>query len=150
MNYPLFSDEYFMNEALKEARQAFDNDEVPVGAVVVSNNQVVGKGRNMSEALNDITAHAEIIAITAAEVFFDTKFLEECILYVTVEPCLMCAGAIQLSRISRLVFGAAEPKTGFSRLNKELIFPKLEITQGILEEHCKSLMQDFFRKKRKG
>lgn len=145
----IFSDEYFMKLALKEAAYAFEEDEVPVGALVVANNKIIGKGHNQTERLKDVTAHAEMIAITAASNYLASKFLEECTLYVTLEPCLMCASALKWARVSRIVFGASDLKAGYSLLNGNVLHPKTQVTRGILQEECGSLVTEFFRAKRK-
>ena len=144
----LFSDEYYMKLALKEATYAFDEDEVPVGAIIVSNNRIIGKGYNQTERLKDVTAHAEMIAITAAANYLGSKFLEDCTLYVTLEPCLMCAAALKWARIRRLVYGASDLKAGYSLTQGLVLHPKTEVTCGILENECGSLVTDFFRQKR--
>jgi len=144
----LFSDEYFMGKALQLAQQAFEEDEVPIGAVVVHKQRIIAKGYNQTERLTDVTAHAEMLAITGAAQFLGSKFLEECILYVTVEPCIMCFGAIQWARPDRLVYGASEPKTGYH--GKGLIAtPKMEVVSGVLESDCAEIMRQFFKNKRK-
>ena len=144
------SDEHFMQQALKEARIAFDEGEVPVGAVVVVNNKVISRGHNEVEKLNDPTAHAEIIALTSAFNFIGAKYLPEATLYVTVEPCLMCAGAMYWSKIGRIVWGADDEKNGHKRITKEQspFHQKAEITKGILKDECAVLMKDFFRQMR--
>lgn len=143
----LFSDEYFMGKALQLAQQAFDEDEVPIGAVVVHNQRIIAKGYNQTEKLTDVTAHAEMLAITGAAQFLGSKFLDECTLYVTVEPCTMCFGAVQWARPARLVYGASEPKTGYH--GKGLIAaPKMEVVSGVLEAECAALMKSFFASKR--
>lgn len=144
----IFDDEYFMRLALKEATYAYEEDEVPVGALVVSNNRVIGKGYNQTEKLKDVTAHAEMLAITAAANYLGSKFLEECTLYVTLEPCNMCAAALRWARIGRLVYGATDPKAGFSLIGQSLLHPKTEVTKGILEHDCSVLVTEFFRGKR--
>lgn len=144
----LYSHEYFMNEALKQAQKAFDEDEVPVGAVIVAGNRIIGKGHNLTEKLNDVTAHAEMQAITAAANFMGAKYLDECTLYVTLEPCVMCAGALFWSQITRVVFGAADPKRGFSKTGN-LLHPKTEIISGVLEQESAALLKEFFKKLRK-
>ncbi len=142
-------DKYFMKMALSEAQEAFDNDEVPIGAVVTCGNRVVGRGHNLTETLNDVTAHAEMQAITAAVNTLGGKYLQECTLYVTVEPCLMCAGAISWSQIKRIVFGAFDQKRGYSVITKKMPFhPRSTVTAGILGEECAMLMRDFFSRKR--
>jgi tRNA(adenine34) deaminase len=143
----LFSDEYFMGKAVQLAQQAFDEDEVPIGAVVVHNQRIIAKGYNQTEKLTDVTAHAEMLAITGAAQFLGSKFLDECTLYVTVEPCTMCFGAVQWARPARLVYGASEPKTGYH--GKGLIAaPKMEVVSGVLEAECAALMKSFFASKR--
>lgn len=143
----LYSHEYFMNEALKEAQKAFHQEEVPVGAVIVANNRIIGKGHNLTERLHDVTAHAEMQAITAAANFIGGKYLEDCTLYVTLEPCVMCAGALFWSQITRVVYGAADPKRGFSKTGN-LLHPKTEIVSGIMEQECSDLLKTFFKKLR--
>ena len=140
--------ERYMKEALREARMAAVEDEVPIGAVVVCRGRIIGKGHNMTERLNDPTAHAEMIAITAATEAMGGKYLNDCTLYVTVEPCPMCAGALAWSQVGRVVYGASDPKRGFSLFSPSLMHPKTEITSGILEEECGALVSDFFRNKR--
>ena len=141
-------DEKYMNEALREASAAADEDEVPVGAVIVCNGRIIAKGHNMTERLNDPTAHAEMIAITAATEALGGKYLSGCTLYVTVEPCPMCAGALAWSQISRIVYGASDPKRGCSLFSPSLLHPKTEVCSGILAEECGSMVSDFFRNKR--
>lgn len=148
MNYTIFSDEYFMNEALKEAEKAFSEDEIPVGAVIVSNNKIIARGSNMTENLKDVTAHAEMIAITAAENYLGNKFLDDCVMYVSLEPCLMCAGAINWSRIGKLVYGASEPKFGYTNISNRAIHPKTQVVGGVLEERSAELLKTFFEEKR--
>jgi len=144
----LFSDEYYMGKALQLAQQAFEEDEVPIGAVVVHKQRIIAKGYNQTERLTDVTAHAEMLAITGAAQYLGSKFLEECTLYITVEPCVMCFGAIQWARPKRVVFGASEPKTGYH--SKGLIAsPKMEVISGVLERECSDLMRSFFKSKRK-
>jgi len=144
-----FSDEYFMKEALKEAKKAFNEDEVPVGAVIVCENRVIARSHNMTEKLNDVTAHAEMIAFTSATDFLGGKYLNECTLYVTLEPCIMCAGACYWTQIKKVVYGANDVKRGFSHLNEKILHPKTEIITGILEKECGQLIIDFFTRKRK-
>ena len=138
-----------MREALREAMFAAEEDEVPIGAVIVCRGRIIGKGRNMTERLNDPTAHAEMIAITAATEAMGGKYLNDCTLYVTVEPCPMCAGALAWSQVGRVVYGADDPKRGFSLFSPSLMHPKTEIVSGILAEECGNLVTDFFRNKRK-
>lgn len=142
------TDERYMKMALEEARVAFAQDEIPVGAVVVAHGQVVGKGHNLTETLHDVTAHAEMQAITAAAETLGGKYLTGCTLYVTVEPCVMCAGAIGWSQLGRLVYGATDEKRGFKKFAPEALHPKTEVVNGVLEDECAQLMKDFFKKKR--
>lgn len=142
-------DERYMREALREANRAAGEDEVPIGAVIVCKGRIIGKGYNMTERLNDPTAHAEMIAITAATEAMGGKYLNECTLYVTVEPCPMCAGAIAWSQIGRVVYGAADPKRGFSIFSPSLMHPKTEVVSGVLADECGDLVTGFFRNKRK-
>ena len=141
-------DDIYMREALKEARYAASEDEVPVGAVIVCRGRIIGKGHNMTERLNDPTAHAEMIAITAATEAMGGKYLNDCTLYVTVEPCPMCAGALAWSQIGRVVYGASDPKRGFSLFSPSLMHPKTDIVSGILAKDCSDLVTEFFRNKR--
>ena len=138
-----------MQEALKEARKAFDADEVPVGPVVVANNRIIARAHNLTERLNDVTAHAEMQAITAAASAIGGKYLIDCTLYVTLEPCVMCAGAIAWSQLSKLVFGASDPKKGFSIHEKKLLHPKTEVQGGIMARDCEQMLKEFFNQKRK-
>lgn len=141
-------DEFFMNEALKEAKLALGQDEIPIGAVVVCQGKIIGRGHNLTERLNDVTAHAEMQAFTAAANYLGAKYLKDCTLYVTVEPCVMCAGASYWTQISRIVFGAYDQQRGFMRLNQKIIHPKTEITGGIKENECSTLLKEFFLQKR--
>ena len=143
-----FNEEYFMKQALAEAKKAYEADEVPVGAVVVLNNQIIARAHNQTELLTDVTAHAEILAITSASSYLGAKYLTDATLYVTLEPCMMCSGALQWSQIGKVVFGAADEKRGFMRYGKELLHPKTKLAYGIMEEECRTLLQDFFKKKR--
>ena len=143
------SDEKYMREALKEAMAAAEDDEVPVGAVVVCNGKIIGRGRNMTERLNDTTAHAEMIALTSATESLGGKYLENCTIYVTIEPCAMCASALCWAKISGVVYGADDPKRGFSLFSPSLLHPKTVVRKGVLAEDCGSLVSDFFRKKRR-
>jgi tRNA(adenine34) deaminase len=147
---PLYDDEYFMRQALKEAEEAFEKDEVPVGAVVVINNKIVARGHNQVELLNDSTAHAEILALTSAFSSLGTKYLPEATLYVTLEPCLMCCGALYWSKIGRIVYGASDEKNGYQHLTKENwpFHPKTVLTKAVLEEECAFLIKSFFKNKR--
>ncbi len=142
------TDEYFMQQALKEAQKAFKEDEVPIGAVVVCQNKIIGKGYNQVERLSDATAHAEMIAITAAENYLGNKYLHDCTLYVTIEPCVMCAGAIAWTQLSKIVYGAPEEKFGFTRIEKNILHPKTLVTGFVLQNECTTLMKDFFARKR--
>ena len=142
------TDERYMREALREALYAAEEDEVPIGAVVVCRGRIIGKGHNMTERLHDPTAHPEMIAITAATEAMGGKYLNECTLYVTVEPCPMCAGAIAWSQMGRVVYGAIDPKRGFSLYSPSLMHPKTEIAAGILADECGGIVADFFRAKR--
>ncbi len=143
-----FSDEYFMKEALKEAQKAFDNDEVPVGAVVVCNNQIIARAHNFTERLNDVTAHAEMQAFTSASDYLGGKYLNECTLYVTLEPCLMCGGASYWAQIKRIVYGAYDEKRGFSILKDNILHPKTKTIGGLLEKECSKILKEFFNNKR--
>ena len=142
-------DEYFMREALKEAQRAFEKDEVPVGAVIVAADRIIARAHNLTETLNDVTAHAEMQAITMAAAFLGGKYLKECTLYVTLEPCLMCAGALYWAQITRIVFGAADLKRGCTLNSSSPLHPATTLTKGVLEIECATLMSDFFKKKRK-
>ncbi len=144
----LYTDEYFMREALKEAHKAKNLGEVPIGSIIVGNNKILGKGHNLTEQLSDITAHAEMQAITAASGSLGAKYLWDCTLYVTLEPCIMCAGALFWSQIHRIVFGAYDPKAGYQRVNSKIIHPKTLILGGILELESSQLLKDFFAQKR--
>lgn len=140
--------ERYMRDALREAEVARLEDEVPIGAIILCKGRVIGKGHNMTERLNDPTAHAEMIAITAATEALGGKYLNECTLYVTVEPCPMCAGALAWSQIGRVVYGASDPKRGFSKFSPSLMHPKTEIVSGVLAEECSTIVTDFFKNKR--
>lgn len=145
----LSDDEYFMSLALAEARAAAAAGEIPIGAVVVDNGRIAGRGHNLTERLRDVTAHAEIQAITAAALTLGGKYMPEATIYVTVEPCLMCAGAIAWAQIKRIVIGCPDPKRGYSALvSRQPFHPRAEVTSGVLEDECRTLMQDFFKKKR--
>jgi len=143
----LFSNEYFMNMALKEAEKAYEENEVPVGCLIVSDNKIIGKGYNLTERLNDVTAHAEMQAITAAANYLGAKYLNECTMYVTLEPCVMCAGAIFWSQLGTLVYGASDEKRGFSK-EGNLLHPKTEVIKGIMADEAGMLMKNFFLKLR--
>lgn len=141
------SDTYFMKQALKQAQLAFDQDEVPVGAVVVANEQIIARAHNFTEKLNDVTAHAEMQAITAASEFLGGKYLTDCTLYVTLEPCAMCAGALNWSQIGNVVYGALDEKRGAGRFNG-IYHPKTKVKGGVLEDACGELIREFFKSKR--
>lgn len=140
--------EKYMKDALREAQMAASEDEVPIGAVIVCRGRIIAKGHNMTERLNDPTAHAEMIAITAATEAMGGKYLNDCTLYVTVEPCPMCAGALAWSQIGKVVYGAADPKRGFSLFSPSIMHPKTEIIGGVLADECGNMVSDFFKKKR--
>ena len=144
----IFDDEYFMREALKEAQKAFELDEVPVGAVIVSGDRIIARTHNLTEQLHDVTAHAEMQAFTSASEYIGGKFLEDCTLYVTLEPCVMCAGAAFWTRISRIVYGAGDEKRGYTLIEESLLHPKTTVSRGILEDECTTLLKLFFEKKR--
>ncbi len=141
-------DEKYMQLALAEADRAFDADEVPVGCVVVCQGQIIGRGHNLTETLQDVTAHAEMQAITAAAQTLGGKYLTECTLYVTVEPCTMCAGAVGWAQVARLVYGTDDPKRGFQTFAPKALHPKCEVTKGILQDECRQRMQTFFERHR--
>ncbi|MBQ6253831.1 MAG: nucleoside deaminase [Bacteroidales bacterium] len=141
-------DERYMREALKEARAALDEGEIPIGAVVVSRGRIIGKGHNMTERLHDPTAHAEMIAITAATEALGGKYLTDCVLYVTVEPCPMCAGGLNWAQVGKIVYGAPDPRRGYSMFSPSLLHPKTEVISGPLAEECGALMTVFFKSKR--
>ena len=144
----VFTDTYFMKQAYLEARKAYEKGEVPVGAIIVCNNQIIARSYNNTQQLTDVTAHAEIMAMTSASTYLGNKYLRDCTLFVTVEPCIMCAGAIAWSQLGRLVYGASEAKHGFMRYGKELLHPKTKVEFGVLNKECATLMTDFFKKKR--
>lgn len=144
----VYSDERFMKEALKEAEKAFEEGEIPVGAVVVCRNRIIARAYNQTEKLNDVTAHAEMIALTSAANYIGGKYLHDCKLYVTLEPCVMCAGALYWSQIDELIFGATDPKRGYKRIDEQLIHPKTTYKSGVCEEECADLLNTFFRRLR--
>ncbi len=144
----LYTDAYFMREAFKEAQKAYDADEVPVGAVIVCNNQIIARAHNLTERLNDVTAHAEMQAITAAANYLGGKYLNECVLYVTLEPCVMCAGALHWAQLQKVVFAAADLKRGFLRLHENVLHPKTKVLGGIMAEDCSKIIAKFFKDKR--
>ena len=142
------TDEYYMRMALAEATRAAERDEVPVGAVIVAGKSIIARAHNLTETLNDPTAHAEMQAITAATSYLGGKYLTDCTIYVTVEPCIMCAGALAWSQISSLVYGAPDPKKGYTVTGAAILHPKTEVRSGVLSDECSELMKKFFRKKR--
>jgi len=148
MELTVFSDEHYMREALKEAQRAFDRDEVPVGAVIVCKQRIIARTHNLTQTLNDVTAHAEMQAITSAADFIGGKYLKDCTLYVTLEPCVMCAGALQWAQVSKIVFGAWDEKRGCSTVGN-LYHPKTIVQGGVLNIECGDLLRAFFLKKRK-
>lgn len=148
MQSPQNDDERYMRMALLEAERAFEADEVPVGAIVVCQGRILAKAHNLTETLHDVTAHAEMQALTAASEALGGKYLDQCTLYVTVEPCIMCAGAIGWSQMGRVVYGAADPKRGFATFAPQALHPRTEVVQGVLEEECAGLMKRFFKAKR--
>lgn len=145
----LYTDEYFMREALKESRKALEAGEIPVGAVVVSRNRVIARAHNQTEKLTDATAHAEMIAVTAASNHLGSKYLNECTLYVTLEPCVMCAGALYWVQLRRLVFGASDIQRGYSLVGSPLLHPKTEVLKGVLADESKALIDTFFEQLRR-
>ncbi len=148
MSLSVYSDEYFMKQAILEAQNAFDEGEIPIGAVVVCENKIIAKDHNRVERLNDATAHAEMLAITAAQNHLSSKYLNECTLFVTLEPCSMCAGGLFWTQIGRVVIGALDKERGFSKYNKDIIHPKTELKLGINAYECEVLIKDFFKKLR--
>ena len=141
-------DEEYMRKALMEAQLAFDEDEIPIGAVIVCQDRIISRAHNLTEMLHDVTAHAEMQAITSGANMLGGKYLKDCTLYVTVEPCVMCAGAIGWAQISRVVYGASDEKRGYRKYAPDALHPKTTVTSGVLEDECKALMQDFFQQKR--
>ena len=142
------TDEYYMRQALIEARQAAEEGEIPVGAVIVCRDRILARTHNLTQTLRDVTAHAEMQAITAAAESLGGKYLTDCTLYVTLEPCVMCAGAIGWTQIGRVVYGASDPKRGFERLGRAMLHPKTVVASGVLKEECEEIMKAFFQKKR--
>jgi tRNA(adenine34) deaminase len=145
---PQLEDEHYMRLALQEAQKAFEADEIPIGAIVVSKGRIVGRGHNLTEQLNDVTAHAEMQAFTAASQTLGGKYLKDCTLYVTIEPCVMCAGASYWTQIGKLVYGAPEVKRGFTTKGNNILHPKTVLKSGVLAEECATLIRKFFEKKR--
>jgi tRNA(adenine34) deaminase len=148
MSYKIYSDEYFMKEALKEALKALEEEEIPVGAVIVADKRIIARAHNQTELLRDVTAHAEMLAITAAANSLGAKYLKLCTLYVTLEPCTMCASASSWAQLGRIVFGAEDPKAGYRRIIQDVLHPKTKIKSGVLEKECSNLLSDFFSDKR--
>lgn len=144
----LFTDEYFMREALKEAAKAFDISEVPVGAVIVCKNRIIARAHNQTEKLTDATAHAEMLAVTSAANFLGSKYLNECTLYVTLEPCVMCAGALHWVQMQKLIYGASDPQRGFTLVNTPLLHPRTEVVKGVRADEAKAMIDNFFDKLR--
>jgi tRNA(adenine34) deaminase len=144
-----YNDEFFMKEALKEARKAAEQDEVPVGAVVVAANTVIARAHNMTEKLNDVTAHAEMLAITAAANHLGAKYLTDCKIYITLEPCAMCASALSWAQVGEVIWSASDPQKGFSRFNMPMLHPKTKTQSGIMADESSALLREFFAKKRK-
>ena len=144
----MLDDHYFMRQALQEAQKAFDNDEVPIGAVIVCQQRIIARAHNLTELLNDVTAHAEMQAITAAANVLGGKYLTDCTLYATIEPCPMCAGALSWAQIAHVVYGASDEKRGYSLFSPNLLHPKTKVSAGVMEEECRRLMRDFFEGKR--
>lgn len=145
----VFDDNYFMKQAIAEAKKAYERGEVPVGAVVVCNEQIIARAYNNTEQLTDVTAHAEIIALTAAASHLGNKYLDDCTLYVTLEPCAMCAGALSWAKLDRLVYGASDDKRGFMQFGKRMLHPKTKVAFGIMMEECGGLLSQFFQERRK-
>lgn len=141
-------DNFYMKQALQEAKCAFEEDEIPVGAVIVCSDRIIARAHNLTERLSDVTAHAEMQAITAASEYLGGKYLTDCTLYVTVEPCIMCAGALGWSQIGRVVYGAEDEKRGFRKFAPQALHPKTQLVSGVMEEECASLMKEFFQRKR--
>lgn len=141
-------DEFYMQQALREARAAYEEDEIPVGAVIVSGEKIIARSHNHTERLHDVTAHAEMLAFTAATNYLDAKYLTDCTLYVTLEPCVMCAGAAGWTQIGRIVYGASDPQRGFERLGRGMLHPKTIVESGMMKEECEELMKSFFQRKR--
>ena len=144
----ILDDKYFMKQALAEAKSAFEKNEVPIGAIIVWDNKIIARAHNLVETLKDVTAHAEMQAITAAAEMLGSKYLKECTLYVTLEPCPMCAGALKWAQIAKIVVGATDEKGGFSKISNDMLHPKTEYTTGLLKEECATLLQSFFKAKR--
>lgn len=148
MTLSVHTDAHYMKEALKQAQMAFESGEVPVGAVIVADNRIIARAHNQTEQLTDVTAHAEMLALTSAFNYMGAKYLNECTLYVTLEPCVMCAGAQYWAQLGRLVYGASDPKRGYARLERNLLHPRTEVESGLLKEESEALMKSFFSKLR--
>ena len=146
--FSVFSHDYYMKEALKEAQQALLNDEIRVGAIIVSGQQIIARAHNETQRNNDVTAHAEILAITAASEHLGAKYLTDCTLYVTLEPCIMCSGALYWSQIGNIVFGASDSKRGFTQINQPILHPRTNVMSGVLADQCSALIKNFFKQKR--
>ena len=144
MGLSIYSDDHFMKEAIKQAEIAFEEKEIPVGAVIVCNNKIIARAYNQTEKLNDSTAHAEMIALTAAFNYLGGKYLPDCSIYITLEPCIMCAGALYWSQIGKIIFGASDQKRGYRTANSEILHPKTEVIEGILAQDCKQILDKFF------
>ena len=144
----MFSDEYFMNEALKEAMKALEADEIPVGAVVVSEKRIIARAHNQTQILQDVTAHAEMLAITAAASNLGSKYLHNCTLYITLEPCIMCGAATAWAQLSEMVYGARDPRAGYSTIILDVLHPRTKVKSGVLGQECSELLKGFFREKR--
>jgi tRNA(adenine34) deaminase len=148
MEHALFSDEYFMKEALKEAQKAYEIKEVPVGAVIVNRDRIIARAHNMTQQLMDVTAHAEMIAITSASNYLGAKYLTDCTLFVTLEPCVMCAAAMKWAQLDRIVFAASDPREGFSRIKPSILHPKTRVVSGLMEEPASLILKRFFLERR--
>jgi tRNA(adenine34) deaminase len=148
MSEEILNDEYFMRQAYIEAQKALEKDEVPIGCIIVSQGRIIARAHNLTETLNDVTAHAEMQAITAAANVLGGKYLKDCTLYVTVEPCPMCAGAIAWAQVSRIVYGAEDEKRGYMLYSPIILHPKTKVAQGVMQEDCSLLIKNFFKKKR--
>lgn len=148
MSYPLYSPEYYMNEAIREAQKALEKNEVPVGAVIVTDRTIIARAHNLTETLRDVTAHAEMQAFTAAADYLGGKYLRDCTLFVTLEPCLMCAGAAFWTQVGGIIFGAADEKRGYRLTGHPILHPKTIVASGVLEKECRQLLTDFFRRHR--
>ena len=148
MDFNVFSDEFFMRQAIEEAKKAMKKDEVPIGAVIVCQNQIIARAHNLCESLNDATAHAEMQAFTSASNYLSSKYLNDCRLFVTLEPCVMCAGASYWVRVGEIIFGASDKKKGFLTLNPNILHPSTKVKKGIYENECSQMLKDFFKTKR--